>query len=222
MVKPRYMSLSHQSCCLNYFNSYAVKDRIDLSSLSNFGPLLETDVKYKDVLPSAAVDSSLMHNMAILVSRMLVENLLAFRFYFEDAVVHHILHPHTADMNKKSEVVCTVSSSIMYSICIQVSLGVFLHSEQKYDEMLCILDKLYHYVPKRSFSENVVVGETDYSVSVDATHTILFGGDQMTAARCRGCKTIRSNSDSDSMKLNGFHPVSEDWHAKVVLLEVYG
>ena len=54
-------------------------------------------------------------------------------------------------------------------ICMNVSLGVFLHSERKYDEMLCILDKLYHCVPKRSFSENVVVGETDYSVSV---HTI--------------------------------------------------
>lgn len=86
--------------------------------------------------------------------------------------------------------------------------------------MLSILDSLYKYVPKISIDEEVSVGETKYAFSTDATHTILLGGDQMTAARCRGCQLIRNNSNSDSMKLNGFQPFAEDWHAKVVLLEV--
>lgn len=84
--------------------------------------------------------------------------------------------------------------------------------------MLSILDSLYKYVPKISIDEEVSVGETKYTFSTDATHTILLG-DQMTAAYCRGCQLIR-NSNSDSMKLNGFQPVAEGWHAKVVLPEV--
>lgn len=65
--------------------------------------------------------------------------------------------------------------------------------------MLSILDSLYKYVPKISIGEEVSVGETKYTFSTDATHTILLGGDQMTAAHCRGCQLIRNNSNSDSM-----------------------
>ena len=51
-------------------------------------------------------------------------------------------------------------------------------------------------------------------------HQILLGGDQLTVARCRGCQIIRINSVTQTKKLCGLHPVIEDWHAKVTLLEV--
>ena len=43
----------------------------------------------------------------------------------------------------------------------------------------------------------------------------------MTAARTRGSKIIRMNSSNDSKLLSTLVPVAEDWHTKVVLLEVY-
>ena len=46
------------------------------------------------------------------------------------------------------------------------------------------------------------------------------GGDQLTAARIRGSQRIRSNSDSDLERLEGFTAVIEDWHAKVTFLGV--
>ena len=42
----------------------------------------------------------------------------------------------------------------------------------------------------------------------------------MTASRTRGCKRIRSNANRKKERLDGFIPVIEDWHAKVILLEV--
>lgn len=144
-----------------------------------------------------------------------------FKFYFEDVAIRHIEHKYSADMSKKSEVVgLNDYTCLNLPFVLHVSLGISLHSEQKYDEMLCILDNLYKYVPRRSFTESVSVNDEEYSLSTDVTHTILLGGDQMTAARCRGCQSIRSNSTNDSDKLNGFHPVAEDWHTKVILLEV--
>ena len=86
--------------------------------------------------------------------------------------------------------------------------------------MLIILDNLYKYVPNKLFVKDVSVGEAKYSISINIPHTILLGGDQLTAARCRGCKDIRNNSDNECARLTGFQPVAEDWHTKVVLLEV--
>lgn len=42
----------------------------------------------------------------------------------------------------------------------------------------------------------------------------------MTAARIRGSQRIRSNSENDVDRLEGLCAVIEDWHAKVVLLQV--
>ena len=49
---------------------------------------------------------------------------------------------------------------------------------------------------------------------------VYVGGDQMTAARVRGSQRIRSNSDTDIDRLEGVTGAVEDWHAKVVFLQV--
>ena len=51
-------------------------------------------------------------------------------------------------------------------------------------------------------------------------HQILFGGDQLTAARARGCAELRENSDSLTGRLKTLIPVPEDWHTQVTLLTV--
>ena len=49
---------------------------------------------------------------------------------------------------------------------------------------------------------------------------LLFGGDQLTAARARGAIRQRQNSLTAKQRLEGLNPVTEDWHAKVVLITV--
>ena len=102
----------------------------------------------------------------------------------------------------------------------QASLGIHLHSEQQYDEMFKILDKIITYVPQKYITEEININGTCYTVKREVSHQILFGGDQMTVAQCRGWQLIRINSATEQQKLTGLLPVLEDWHTKVVLLEV--
>ena len=108
MVRPRFMSQNRQSHSLNYFNSYAVKDRINLSSYSNFKPFIPTNVNFDEALPSRTMHPELFKNFTVLISRILVDNLPVFKFYFEDAVVRHISHQYSKQMSQKSEVVCLI------------------------------------------------------------------------------------------------------------------
>ena len=55
---------------------------------------------------------------------------------------------------------------------------------------------------------------------ISTLHPLLFGGDQLTAARIRGAQEGKCNSITASNRFEGLIPVIEDWHTKVVLLEV--
>jgi len=44
---------------------------------------------------------------------------------------------------------------------------------------------------------------------------ILFGGDQLTAARICGIQSLQSSEDKATDMLEGLIPVIEDWHARI-------
>ena len=113
MVKPRYMSQNRQSHSLNYFNSYAVKDRINLSGYCNLKPFIPTNVNFDDILPSRTMHPELIKNFTVLISRILVDNLPVFKYYFEDVVIRHISHQYSKQMSQKSEVVCLIDINFL-------------------------------------------------------------------------------------------------------------
>ena len=51
------------------------------------------------------------------------------------------------------------------------------------------------------------------SYEEECYHQTLFGGDQLTACRCRGAQSARINDDDTAERLIGLVPVVEDWHA---------
>lgn len=88
--------------------------------------------------------------------------------------------------------------------------------------MVDIMESLHEYVPTHStVSKETIpgVGE-EVDVMKDKFHQILFGGDQLTAARARGSQRIRNNSERGRERLEGLTPVCEDWHSKLCLLGV--
>ena len=99
---------------------------------------------------------------------------------------------------------------------------MFLKDENKLDEMVDVLQELQKYVPSKSGVNAVPVPGTNEvrSLKEISFHRLLFGGDQLTAKRARGGVRIRNNSTNGADRLEGLLPVSEDWHAKVVFLEV--
>ena len=88
--------------------------------------------------------------------------------------------------------------------------------------MIEILTHLHQYIPIIEYASEVFIPSLNQSVNImmEQVHPILFGGDQLTAARARGVKTAMSNGCSAVKRLQGLVPVIEDWHAQVVLLEV--
>jgi len=90
--------------------------------------------------------------------------------------------------------------------------------------MIQIASHVHQYVPiiehetqTRITTDSTVVDVTEHS---SVLHPLLFGGDQLTAARMRGAKEAKCNSITAARRLEGLIPVIEDWHTKVVLLEV--
>ena len=51
-------------------------------------------------------------------------------------------------------------------------------------------------------------------------HSILFGGDQLTAARIRGAQALRDTQDEKVDRFEGLTAIVEDWHARMTLLKV--
>lgn len=92
----------------------------------------------------------------------------------------------------------------------------------KYDDMIAILEHLHQYVPTETKTVEVNLPQIDEKIDITKTefHTILFGGDQLTSKRARGSQMIRSNSVTSTEQINGLLPCTEDWHARLCLLEV--
>ena len=88
------------------------------------------------------------------------------------------------------------------------------------DDMVGILSHLHQYVPMITSTKNVNVPGTGISeeVASETLHHLLIGGDQLTAERVRGAQNMRKNSTHATGRLEGFLPISEDWHAKVCFL----
>lgn len=85
---------------------------------------------------------------------------------------------------------------------------MILKNENKKSEMIEIMETHQQYVP-------LTEDETDQKA-----HQVLFGGDQLTVARARGCAELRLNSDTLTGRLKTLVPVAEDWHTLVTLLTV--
>ena len=88
--------------------------------------------------------------------------------------------------------------------------------------MVDIMTHHHKYVSAVEFFRRVAIPNSAVTVDVQQAliHKILFGGDQLTAARARSAKNAKSNSASPLSRLEGLVPCAEDWHAKLNLLEV--
>ena len=104
-VKPREMRLDHQAKSLNFFNTYGVKGRVDVSQLEDNPCLPDFDsFKEGDLLPSASDDAAIASNFTVLVARVLKKHMPFFK-KFATGVTKHIKHEHYAETSQKSEVV---------------------------------------------------------------------------------------------------------------------
>ena len=104
-VKPRHMRLDRQAKSLHYFQSYAVKDRVNLACESDSTPVPPNTPDLMSLLPCSRDVSELKHLFEIHVSRIVVEHIPFMKAAFSDVVDWHIEHEYYAEMGRKSDVV---------------------------------------------------------------------------------------------------------------------
>ena len=99
----------------------------------------------------------------------------------------------------------------IYFISLQVPMGVNLHDENKLNEMSEIMKHYMKYV-------HPITNEP-----FDATkfYPLLFGGDYLTVVRMRSTKALRETEYYGQDRFEGLVPVVEDWHTRMVLMQVY-
>ena len=104
-VKPTEYRVDSQTKSLHYFQTYAVRDRIDLSSFDDTPPVLdESSINIKRLLPSESNYKKLTKNFTHHVVRILKEYMPFFSSFGSD-LERHIRHQFYEEMSQKSEVV---------------------------------------------------------------------------------------------------------------------
>ena len=95
-----------------------------------------------------------------------------------------------------------------------------MKNENKYSEMIDVMSSLHKYVPVLKTDSWESSLDSSLEPTKETLHPLLFGGDQLTAVRARGCQELRINSDTATGRLQGLIPVAEDWHTTLTLLIV--
>jgi len=106
-VKPREMRINVQAKSLNYFNSYAVKGRINVSQLED-NPCRPNFRSFNGLklLPTEQDLEAIESNFCVLIQRVLKKHIPFFKT-FCSKTSKHIKHKYYEEMAHKSEVVCT-------------------------------------------------------------------------------------------------------------------
>ncbi len=106
----------HRGQSLHYFHFCAIQNRIDFSDFPDIFPatcLNSPKRRALHLLPSVEDDNDLRANMAVLVSRIIVDNIPFFHHTFDGIVTRHIKHKYYSEMCQTSVVVSMQKCSII-------------------------------------------------------------------------------------------------------------
>jgi len=114
-IYARVQSQQHKNRSIHWTHQFAVLDRVqdpELDTETSQKPV--EDIQLAEILPDRNVQSHLVRNWAVLVSRVITKYLASFKCY-QDVVVRHIPHKYTKEMCEKSNSVSSKSQSLRVS-----------------------------------------------------------------------------------------------------------
>ena len=104
-IERRFQTKEKTNQSIHWTQQYAIKDRINDSSLSTLQPKKQLkDLQLVDVLPVKDVQECFKKNCAVLVSRVISKYCAAFK-HMHDVVTYHISHIYSQEMEQKSKIV---------------------------------------------------------------------------------------------------------------------
>ena len=146
-VKARCQTKSQTNKSLHYFHAYAVKDRVISKGLDNTRPQKSIDeVEMQEILPTAEVQESIISDLSKLIPRVIVAFLPPYKS-FRKAIQYHLPHPHSQEMEGKSEVVSFPAINEPLVVCavfLIVYLVTYTH-EILYENVFKVQRRVYFY-----------------------------------------------------------------------------
>ena len=102
-IHARVQSQKHKNRSLHWTHQFAVLDRVQDPTLdTNKSQKPVADIQLSEILPDRNVQSRLVRNWAVIVSRVVTKYLDPFK-PFQGLVVRHIPHKYSKEMSQKSD-----------------------------------------------------------------------------------------------------------------------
>ena len=105
-IRPRDVRINSQTVSLHYYHSYALRDRIDLTSLEDSPSLPDMEgIRLENFLPTLQDEETIKGNFQHLIARVLIRDVKYFEKYWKNCIDKHIDHEYSHEMSQRSEVV---------------------------------------------------------------------------------------------------------------------
>jgi hypothetical protein len=165
----------------HWFGSAAIIQNVRFDELCAGSPqcnLLE--LSWHSFVPNNEDFTALLGDYTLLIARVLAKFIPAFKFC-ESTVNKHIIGQFSEELARKNKV---------------VPLPVVAKNEQKYADVVDILDQYENIIQKTSEEANIPIS------------SVHIGGDQLTRERFSGAKRLRAAALTESEKFGHLKPIT--------------
>lgn len=102
-IQARVQSQQHKNRSIHWTHQFAVLDRVQDPNLDSQRSQKKVgDIQLAEILPDRIVQTRLVRNWAVIVSRVITKYLPPFQS-FQDVVVRHIPHKYSKEMSQQSD-----------------------------------------------------------------------------------------------------------------------
>ena len=124
-IHARVQSQNHKNRSIHWTHQFAVLDRVQDPKLDTEKSQKQVeDIQLEEILPDRNVQSHLVTNWSVIVSRIITKYLIPFKC-FQDVVVRHIPHKYSKEMSQKStSVSIPISFPKQYILCVYEPSGL--------------------------------------------------------------------------------------------------
>ena len=165
------------------FGSAVIVQNVDFSHLDDDRPQKHYEESTtQDFLPSEDDITQLKRDYTVLMARVALRHIPFFQ-KFRDVIPTYISNPVSENLKLKSKV---------------IPLPVLMKNEQKYQDVVHILDHYQDLIDRATESAGLEPGSLH----------VHIGGDQLTRERFSGAKVLRANEDDPSARFESLSPIT--------------
>ncbi|XP_020611971.1 uncharacterized protein LOC110050397 [Orbicella faveolata] len=191
-IQARVQSQQHKNRSIHWTHQFAVLDRVQDPNLDSQRSQKKVgDIQLAEILPDRIVQTRLVRNWAVIVSRVITKYLPPFQS-FQDVVVRHIPHKYSKEMSQQSDS-CFLGMQFLNPNVAGDMAQLLQHNQEKY--VPCLINE----------NKKKILAQ------------IPLHGDQLFEERARNVIWTYRDGIDGYERLEGINTEFADWHAKFTL-----